>query len=208
MTTTQQTRGPSSASLPPGAAREIVTPARNVSDWTTRQRIARMLWAVAYRLVFRMTFHSWYRSRASLLRLFGASLGRNVRVRRTARIEIPWELNLADDVSIGDEVILYSLGPIRVGARTFISQYAHLCAGTHDYTRRDYPLLREPITIGEDCWIAADAFVGPGVTVGDRSVLGARASAFSDLPPDIVAVGNPARPVKARTFVDDDVPVQ
>jgi len=103
-------------------------------------------------------------------------------------------------VTIGDCVILYSLGTIRIGARSFVSQYAHLCAGTHDATRSDYPLICEPITIGEDCWIAADAFVGPGVTIGDRTVLGARASAFGDLPSDVICVGTPARAVKPREF--------
>lgn len=175
-------------------------PARNISSWTRREKIARLAWALAYRLLFRMTFHNWYGIRAAIVRLFGARLGRNVRLRRTVRIEIPWNLEIADDVSVGDEVILYSLGPIRIGARTFISQYAHLCAGTHDHTRGDYPLLRCPITIGQDCWIAVDAFVGPGVTVGDRTVVGARASVFKDLPPDVIAVGTPARPVKPRQF--------
>ena len=62
-------------------------------------------------------------------------------------------------------------------------------------------LLRPPIRVGDDAWVAADAFVGPGVTVGARTVLGARASAFTDLPPDTICVGNPARPIKARVFV-------
>ena len=176
------------------------TPTRNLSIWTPRQKIGRLLWAFVYHLLFRGSFHNWYMFRSALLRRFGAKTGKNVRIRRTARIEIPWNLTLGDDVSIGDEAILYSLGHIRIGARSFVSQYAHLCAGTHDGTRNDYPLLCEPITIGEDCWIAADAFVGPGVTVGDRTILGARASAFSDLPPDVVAVGNPAKAIKAREF--------
>ena len=175
-------------------------PIRNQSLWTRRQKIGRLLWAITYHVAFRPSFHNWYGLRALILRRFGAKIGCNVRIRRTAHIEIPWNLDLADDVSIGDEAILYSLGKIRLGSRSFLSQYAHLCAGTHDGTRSDYPLLCEPITIGEDCWIAADAFVGPGVTVGDRTILGARASAFSDLPADVVAVGNPAKPIKAREF--------
>jgi putative colanic acid biosynthesis acetyltransferase WcaF len=130
--------------------------------------------------------------RASLLRLFGAKLGRNVRIRRTVHVEVPWNIAIADDVSIGDHAVLYSLGMITIGERSFVSQHGYLCAGTHDHTKRDYPLLRLPITIGAECWVAADAFVGPGVTIGDRTVLGARASAFSDLPPDVIAVGNPA----------------
>lgn len=178
--------------------RKPSVPARNVSPWTRRQQIVRVLWAVVYRLIFRKTFHNWYGMRAWILRLFAANVGNNVRVRRTMRVEIPWNLTIGDDVSIGDDVILYALAPIKLGNRAFLSQYSYLCAGTHDYTTRDYPLVCKPITVGEDCWIAADVFIGPGVTIGDRSVVGARASAFSDIPPDVVAVGNPARAVRAR----------
>ena len=175
-----------------------VIPQRNVSPWTRGEKIRRVIWSVVYRLIFRNTLHGAYSFRASILRMFGAQLGRNVRIRRTVKIEIPWNLHFDEDVSIGDEAILYSLGVIKMGARSFVSQYGHLCAGTHDHTSRDYPLVRSPITIGADCWIAAYAFVGPGVTIGDRTVLGARASAFSDLPGDVIAVGNPAKVIKSR----------
>jgi putative colanic acid biosynthesis acetyltransferase WcaF len=201
------TPAPNRAATPAAPGNDASAPAayegdtaRNISPWSRRDKIRRLLWGGCYRVLFRGTFHNWYRPRAALLRLFGARLGRNVRFRRTARIEIPWNLRIGDDVSVGDEAILYSLGIITIGARSFLSQYAHLCAGTHDGTRGDYPLIRSPITIGEDCWIAADAFVGPGARIGDRTILGARASAFGDLPPDVVAVGNPARPIKAREF--------
>jgi len=177
-----------------------MTPARNVSPWTPREKWGRLLWQFAYTLVFRMTFHNWYGIRATLLRVFGAKVGRNVRVRRTTRIEIPWNLDLADDVSTGDGVILYALGPIRIGPRTFVSQYAHLCAGTHDPTSTDYPLIRSPITIGADCWVAADAFIGPGVTVGDGSVVGARAVVVSDVAPWTIVAGNPAKFIKPRVL--------
>lgn len=176
------------------------TPTRNISPWTTGEKVKRLLWSIVSATLFRLSFHNWYAFRAALLVLFGAKLGRNVRIRRTAKIEIPWHLDIGDDVSIGDAAILYSLGQIKIGARSFLSQYAHLCAGTHDETQRDYPLIRPPITIGEDCWIAADAFVGPDVTIGDRTVVGARASAFSDLPSDMICVGNPAKPVKPRVL--------
>ena len=179
---------------------KAATPARNISPWTRGEKARRLAWSIVYRCVFRMSLHNAYRLRAMLVRMFGGKVGSNVRFRRTVKIEIPWNLEIADDVSIGDEVILYSLGTIRIGARTFISQYAHLCAGTHDFTRNDYPLLRPAVVVGEDCWIATDAFVGPGVTIGDRSVLGARASAFSDIPADVVAVGNPAKGIGERTL--------
>ncbi|RMD63039.1 MAG: hypothetical protein D6824_05930, partial [Planctomycetota bacterium] len=103
-------------------------------------------------------------------------------------------------VTIGDYAILYSLGRIRIGDRAILSQYSHLCAGTHDHTNRRFPLIRDPITIGADVWIAADAFVGPNVTVGRLAVLGARSSAYSDLEPEMVYVGNPAKPLKKRVL--------
>jgi putative colanic acid biosynthesis acetyltransferase WcaF len=182
------------------------TPIRNRSPWTRREQIRRLLWAIAVALLFRTSFHNWYRFRAALLVLFGGKVGRNVRMRRTVRIEIPWNVELGDDVSIGDAAILYSLGPIKVGDRSFLSQYAHLCAGSHDPQHSDYPLTRPPITIGRDCWIAADAFVAPGVTIGDRTVVGARSSVFGDLPGDVIAVGNPAKPIKPRTWAPGAAP--
>ena len=74
-----------------------------------------------------------------------------------------------------------------------ISHRAHLCAGTHDHTKADFPLLRPPIVIGPEAWICADAFVGPGVTIGEGAVVGARAVAMKDVRPLGIVIGNPAR---------------
>ena len=105
---------------------------------------------------------------------------------------------MLDFASLGDRSIVYNLGPITIGRRTTISQGAHLCAGTHDYTTRTMPLIRPTITIGDDVWIAADAFVGPGITVGDGVILGARGAAFKDLAPWTIFGGNPAKPIAER----------
>src|SRR5438309_9705345 len=69
-------------------------PARNVSPWTTRQKAARLLWSVTYALVFRRTFHNWYGVPAAILRRFGARVGRDVLLRRTARSELARTLTL------------------------------------------------------------------------------------------------------------------
>jgi putative colanic acid biosynthesis acetyltransferase WcaF len=121
-----------------------------------------------------------------------------VHIFSTVQIDVPWNLAIDDEAAVGDRAILYALGPIRIGARATVSQYAHLCAGTHDHRRSEMPLVKSPIEIGAGAWICAGAFVGPGVKVGDLAVVGARAVAMSDVPQATVVVGNPARHVGSR----------
>ncbi|MFT5422768.1 MAG: acetyltransferase-like isoleucine patch superfamily enzyme [Phycisphaerales bacterium] len=168
------------------------------SPWTFKEKLLRAVWMVFGKPLFRLSFHNWYGFRATLLRLFGARIGKGVHIRPTAHVEIPWNIDIRDGVTVGDYAILYSLGQITIGQRSIISQYAHLCAGTHDHTDRRFPLIRDPVTIGSDAWIGADAYVGPNVTVGDLTVLGARSSAYKDLKPTQVYVGNPAKAIKER----------
>lgn len=166
--------------------------------WSRKHRLARALWMLVGRPLFRVTFHNWHAPRVAILRAFGARIGPHTQIRPTVRIEIPWHLTIDGEACIGDRAIIYNLGTIRIGRGSLISQYAHLCAGTHDYTQRAFPLIRSPITIGTDVWVGADAFIGPGVTVGDRAVIGARASLYKDAQADKVYVGNPARAIKDR----------
>lgn len=182
------------------SARTEIDPntARLMSPWTFKEKIARVLWMIVRGTLFRPSFHNWYGWRRMLLRMFGAKIARDVRIRPTAAIEIPWNIDIGEESIVGDYAILYSLGKITIGKRVVISQYAHVCAGTHDYRYREFPLLKPPITIGDDAWIAADAFIAPGVTIGPGAVVGARASAFRDIEPWKIAVGNPAAAVKDR----------
>ena len=173
---------------------------RHVSPYAAREKIARMGWAITQGTVFRFSFHSWNRWRVFLLNRFGARVHPSCIVRRTVRVECPWNLSMGPNCCLGDFAIAYCLGPVTLGARVTVSQYGHLCAGSHDHTRPDLPLLRPPITIGDDVWIAADAFVGPSVTIGDRAVLAARSTAVKDLPPDMICAGSPAIPMKERVL--------
>ncbi len=170
------------------------------SPWSFKEKVGRAIWMVFGKTIFRMSFHNWYRFRAALLRLFGARIGKGVAIRPTANIEVPWMLDIENDATVGDHAILYSLGKIHIGQRSIISQFAHLCAGTHDHTDHTFKLIRSPVTIGDDVWIGADAFIGPGVKVGSLSVVGARSSTYKDLPAQQVFVGNPAKPIKDRVL--------
>ncbi|MGQ0626809.1 MAG: putative colanic acid biosynthesis acetyltransferase [Phycisphaerales bacterium] len=170
------------------------------SPFTMRHRAGRALWSVVWCLLFRPSpefLHGW---RRLLLRAFGATLDGTARVYPTCRVWAPWNLTMANHACLGRHVDCYNVESIVIGSRSTVSQYTYLCGATHDFTRRDYPLLPGPITVGDDCWIAADVFVGPGVRIGEGTVVGARASVFKDLPPWVVAVGNPARPIKPRTL--------
>ena len=152
------------------------------SPWTLRQRVARQAWFIVQGTLFRFSFYNSFRWRRLLLRSFGATLGANVRVRPSVRVDVPWNLTIGANSSVGDHAILYCLGRVTLGRHVTISQYAHLCAGTHETNTRRMLLLRPPISIGDDAWVATDVFVGPGVTIGAGTLVGARSNVFSDLP--------------------------
>jgi len=160
------------------------------SDWRLQIQIARVLWGLCLPL-FRLSPRIFWQWRVWLLRCFGAEIGRDVRLHPTVRIMMPWHLQIGDQAAVGDGAILYALAHITIGHRSTVSQYAHLCTGSHDRNDPTRPLIRRPITIGDDAWICADAFVGPGVHVGHAAVLGARAVAMRDVPDGKIGVGNP-----------------
>lgn len=171
---------------------------REAKKWSSKELVGRAIWEVLSRPIFMWTPRPFWRWRCLVLRIFGARVGKNVHVYPTVRISIPWNLIIGDQVAVGDRAILYSLGTISIGRNATISQGAHLCAGTHDYRDRAMPLLKEPIAIGAGAWVCADAFVGPGVNVGELAVVGARAVVVRDVAPSVVVVGNPARIVRRR----------
>jgi len=128
-----------------------------------------------------------------MLRAFGAQVGRDVHIYPSVRVTIPWNLTFGDQSAVGDRAILYALGAIEIGARATVSQGAHLCAGTHAIDDPSRPLIKAPIKVGDDAWVAADAFVGPSVRVGRGAIVGARSVAMKDVEAYTVVVGNPAR---------------
>lgn len=170
---------------------------RQAKKYTVDEMTRRVLWTLA-RPLFRCSPRPCFAWRRFLLRCFGAKIGRSVHIYSSATVYFPWNLEVGDESAIGEQVFIYNLGRVTLGSRVTISHRAHLCAGTHDHTKPDFPLLRPPIVIGSDAWICADAFVGPGVTVGDGAIVGARAVAMKDVKPRAIVVGNPARESKNR----------
>jgi putative colanic acid biosynthesis acetyltransferase WcaF len=170
---------------------------RGSPKYTTGELARRWLWSLA-RPLFRLSPRWLFSWRRALLRLFGATVGEHVHVYPTATIFIPWNLTIGDWSSVGDDALVYNLGPVTIGTRVTISHRAHLCAGTHDHRRPDMPLLKPPIRVGDDAWICAQAFVGPNVSIGAGAVVAAAAVVVRDVDPWQVVAGNPARPVGVR----------
>lgn len=136
--------------------------------------------------------------RRFLLKLFGAKIGKNVLIRPSCNVTYPWKLTIGDYSWIGDDVVLYTLGNIVIGANVVVSQRSYICTGSHDYRSVDFSIYQKAVHIKEQAWIATDVFVAPGITIGEGAVVGARSSVYQDVPDFMVCVGNPAKVIKAR----------
>lgn len=173
---------------------------RSATKYTTSEQARRLGWMLAGRPLFVCSFRTLFGWRRWLLRRFGATVGERVNVYPSTTVYFPWNLTVGNWSAIGEGAYIYNLGKVTIGHHVTISQHAHLCAGTHDYSDPAMPLLKPPITIGDQVWVCADAFIGPGVTVGEGAVVGARAVVTKDVEPWTVVAGNPARVVKKREF--------
>ncbi len=137
-------------------------------------RILRAIWGICFLLFFRYSprpLHCW---RAFVLRLFGATVGTGCHVYPKVNIWAPWNLSLGDYVGIGDGVTIYCMDLVSIGNNVVISQGTHLCAGTHDFNSPNFQLITSPILIGDHVWLCTEGFVGPGVSIAEGTVIGAR----------------------------------
>jgi len=164
-------------------------------NYSFKEYFLRGLWILIWPF-FRLSLRHAYFWRVFLLRLFGARIGKGVKIFPSAQIQFPWKLTIGDNVVISWGVILYNLGSITIEDDVIISQRAHLCAGTHEYSNEQFPLIKGHIIIKKGAWIAAEAFIGPEVTISEKSVIGARAVVFKSTKPYGVYGGNPAQLIK------------
>ncbi|WP_298946007.1 putative colanic acid biosynthesis acetyltransferase [uncultured Polaribacter sp.] len=156
------------------------------------------LWWIVQGIFFRMSPQFMYGFRRFLLRLFGAKIGKNVIIRPTVRVTYPWKVAIGDYSWIGDDVVLYSLGEIEIGKNVVISQKSYICAASHDYLQSDFPIFAKKNTIEDECWLATDVYIAPGITIGKGTVIGARSSVYKDIASNKVCVGNPAKIIRER----------
>ena len=160
----------------------------------------RAVWEFCLKPLYNILPFKRNRLRVPLLRLMGATIGECVYLQQRIDILCPWELEIGDFVAIAHDVTILNFTKVRIDSMTVVSQYAHLCTGTHDYSRPHFPLTFKPIVVGPESWIASAAFVGPGVVVGRGCVIGAHSVVMKDTPPWMVCAGNPCKEIKPRTI--------
>ncbi len=175
-------------------------------SWYSRGRNGAivLLWWFIQGTIFRFSLHNMYAWRRALLRLFGAEIGSEVKVRSTAKFTYPWKVHIGDNSWIGDNVKLYSLDEIRIGKNCVVSQESYLCTGSHDIKDSHFGLVTSPIILKDGCWVASDVFIHPGVKIYESAVVAARSTVIKDVPPHEVHGGLPAKFIKNR-FEEDEL---
>ncbi|MEP6936820.1 MAG: DapH/DapD/GlmU-related protein [Chthoniobacterales bacterium] len=180
---------------------QIVNPDQTsayASPWGIDERMLRLLWEFCWFVLCRWTPKPANPWRLFWLRVFSAKIEGTPFVHQRARIEIPWNLTLHDRACLGDRANAYSLGEIEIGAGATIAQEVYMSTGSHDFAQSGMPLVTAKITVGDDAFIGARAFVLPGITVGARSIVGACSVVTRDLPGDVIAAGNPCKILRPR----------
>lgn len=176
----------------------------NLSEYTEPKphRLRRILWAVVNATIYRWAGgRIFWPFRELLLKLFGAKIDQKAYIYASSKIFAPWQLKVGR-ACIGPRTEIYNKAPVTIGDDSVVSQGAFLCSASHNITSLMLPLCTRPISIGNNAWICADAFIGMGVTIGDGAVVGARAAVFKDVEPWTVVGGNPAKFLKKRIITD------
>lgn len=179
---------------------------KSIERISISNKFIRTLWNFSCFLFFRPFGSPFFRIwRVLLLKLFGAKIEWDSGVYSSVKIWAPWNLVMGHNAWMGPNVICYNQGIVEIGHNVTISQNTHLCTAGHDINYTNNPktgLVISDITINNNVWVAADAFIGMGVTIGEGAVVGARAAVFKDVAPWTVVGGNPAKYIKDRVIKD------
>jgi putative colanic acid biosynthesis acetyltransferase WcaF len=171
-------------------------------------RIYRLVWTVISLLAIR-----WRPRRMGMgvtkfiYRLFGANVSRQAYLYNSASVYDPRNLILEGGCELGPNTEIYNVNVVKLEDGARISQNSYLCTAGHDISVITplMPLTSAPITIKKNAWVAASAFVGPGVTIGEGAVVGARGVVFKDVEPWTVVGGNPAKVLKKRMIIEKNI---
>jgi putative colanic acid biosynthesis acetyltransferase WcaF len=163
-----------------------------------KSKLSVQLWWIVQETLFAWSPQIFYQWRVMLLRLFGAEIGKHVKIRSSVTITYPWLVSIGDYSWVGDDCVLYSLGQISIGKHVALAHQVYVNTGGHEYRKKTFDIFSKPVLIEDECWITNDVYIAPGVTIGKGTIVSARSSVFKDLPGGKVCVGTPAKPIKDR----------
>lgn len=164
-----------------------------------RHQLIRFLWSTIWLCFARPLPRSiGKRWKNIILRLFGAKIAKTAHIYSSARIYYPPNLIMGEYSCLASDVDCYNVAPVIIGNNVTVSQGSYLCTASHDISDPLNQLITAPIKIEDQAWIAAKAYVGMGVTIGQGAVVGATASVYKDVAPWVVVGGNPAKEIKKR----------
>ena len=110
-----------------------------------------------------------------------------------------YNITLGNNVFFNFNCVILDVAAVKIGSRTLFGPNVQIYTATHpiNYKERASGLeFARPITIGEDVWVGGSAVICPGVTIGDRSVIGAGSVVTRDIPDDVFAAGYPCRVIR------------
>lgn len=120
-------------------------------------------------------------------------------------LQPPFYCDYGSNIIIGEKVffnfncIVLDVTYVKIGSRTMFGPNVQLYTATHPLNHKERSSgveYAKPITIGEDVWVSGSVVICPGVSIGDRSVIGAGSIVTKDIPPDVFAAGNPCRVIR------------
>jgi putative colanic acid biosynthesis acetyltransferase WcaF len=132
-----------------------------------------------------------------ILKVFGAKIGKDVRIKPGIHVKFPWKLEIGNNSWLAD-CYLENLDWIRIGSNCCISQQAMLMTGNHDYSKAGFDLITKPIILEEGVWIGAASKIAPGLTLYSHSVLTMGSTATKNLDAYSIYQGIPAVKIKNR----------
>lgn len=164
-----------------------------------KNKIYRFVWLVVWTVIFKnIPTKRLNKIRILILKIFGAQIGEGSGVYSNCRIWAPNNLVMGKNSWIGPNTIIYNVGKVVIGNDVTISQYSYLCAASHDYNDSKFSLIYSEIKINDGVWIAADTYLGMGVSIGKNTIVGARSAVFKSFGENLIIGGNPARIIKEK----------
>jgi putative colanic acid biosynthesis acetyltransferase WcaF len=154
--------------------------------------LKRFCWYYTNAWIFRKYWLPFSGVKCSLLKWFGARVGKGVVIKPGVNIKYPWKLVVGDYAWLGEGVWIDNLDRVTIGNNCCLSQGVMLLCGNHDYRSETFDLITKPIVLEEGVWIGAKSVVCPGVKCESHAVLAVGSVATGDLNAYGIYQGNPA----------------